>query len=661
MTYSLSPRQMQSLRAACDALIPSLRRDDDPHRFFATGALDLGVPERVAELIAALPNAATRNEIGQLLAALANPAANIALSGTARPFHQMSIAKREATLRRWAVSKLFLRRKAFQALKRLATFAYYTQVDEEGSSPALRGIGYPGPLSTLVVGERTLKLTEIAEDSTLDCDAVVVGSGAGGGVVAAKLAAAGKQVIVLEMGGYYAEADFTWRERDGLANLYLEGGMCQSRDLGMMILAGRALGGGTLVNYSTSFATPDGVREEWAGEHGLPQFTTAAYSRALAEVSARSGVSTAYNTPSCRDRKLAEGLQKLKLHSGLMPRNVRDCSQAEDCGYCVYGCRRGAKQSTMKTFLQDANDAGAQIVVNCQVERVTIQQGRATGVEATVRNASGTYKLRVRAKAVVVAGGSLHSPALLLRSGLSNPNIGRHLHLHPCTGVWGRFSEPVNPWGGVMQAVYSDEYANQDGRGYGVKLETAPVHPSVLLVATAWESGEQHKSLMAQYPHLTPIGLLTRDIGSGRVSLDRAGQPVVDYKVSPFDWAHIRPAIEGAAKILAAAGAEEVFSTQSRYVNWLPASQPLEGFLRRVDAADYGPLQMGFLSYHQMGSCRMGDSPRRSVVNPQNESHEVRGLFVTDASTFPSASGVNPMLTIMAIAACAGEVIVSKL
>lgn len=658
MPSNLSPRQMAALRAACDALIPSVAVADDPYRFYATSASDLGVPERVAQLIGELPNARQQAEIRLLLTALASPLLGAAITRQPRPFTKLSLSRRTAILRRLATSKLLLERKGFQALKRLATFAFYTHVPADGQpNPAWPAMGYPGPLDTPPAAGKLLTLTKIERDTTLDCDAVVVGSGAGGGVVAAKLAAAGKSVIVLEMGGYFAEKDFSWYERDGLRDLYLDGGMCHTRDLGVVILAGRCLGGGTTINYTTSFATPTHVREEWARQHGLPGFLSADYDRALAYVCERSGVNTNYNQPSGRETKLQSGLQQAGYHNALMPRNVRGCSQAEDCGYCVYGCRHGAKQGTLKTFLQDANDAGARIIVNCRVERVTQAQGRATGVDAVVHTATGDHRLRVNAKAVVVAAGSIHSPAILLRSGLRNPNIGRHLRLHPCTAVWGRFADEVRPWGGVMQAVYSDEFADQDGRGYGVKLETAPIHPTVFMLAGAWEDGRQHKQLMSQLAHAVPVGLLTRDLGSGRVMLDHNGQPVVDYRVDYRDWTHIRYAIEGAARTIAAAGATEVFATHSRYVSWRPGTEPLVNFMRRIDAADYGPGQMGFLSYHQMATCRMGSDRRRSVINQHNESHDLPGLFVADASAFPTASGVNPMITIMAIAAVAGDYI----
>lgn len=645
--FTLSAAQMRTLEAACDALIPRLHVADDPHLYYATGASDLDVPAEVARIIASLPRASQRAQLSQLLTALEHPLAGL-LVGRPRRFSRMSRAEREVVLRRWASSPIPLQRTGFQALKRLTCFAYYTARPETGN-PAWQAIGYPGAATVPPPTPKPIIPEAVTRDTTLECDAVIIGSGAGGGTAAALLAAAGKRVIILEQGNYYNEADFTDYEAEMLRRLYLEDGLLSTRDLGVLILAGRCLGGGTVVNYTTSFPTPDTLRQEWAAEHGLPDFTSAAYDHALDLVMRRLSVNRDNCIPSHREEILARGLDALGWHRDFMPRDVVDCSQADDCGWCVLGCRRGAKQSTMKTFLQDAYDNGAQIIVNCDVRRILSEHGRAAGVEAIV---GGQHRLTVRAKAVVVAAGSIYSPALLLRSGLRNPNIGRHLHLHPTTGIWGRFKEPVQPWTGTMQTVYSDQFTQLSGN-YGVKLETAPIHPTVFLYASAWQSGKQHKDMMRQLPYVTPIGLLTRDLGGGRITIDRDGIPLVDYRLSRFDLANMRRAAAGAAQILAAAGAEEIFTTQTRYASYHPAYETVATFMQRADHIGWTPNQTGYLSYHQMSTCRMGADPRTSVVDGHNQSHDLPGLFVTDASAFPSASGVNPMITVMAIAAAA--------
>ena len=609
------------------------------------GAADLG--ERVARKIEALPRPADRAELDLLLRLLDFRIVNLLLSGIPKPFTGMSPAQRERCLHGWATSRLPQRRKAFQALKRLTTVTHYT------TPGVARAIGYPGPLGPPPNTAKPIRPVAITGRTTLDCDVVVVGSGAGGGVVAAELARAGKDVIVLEKGGYQNESDFTQQEGEGLARLYDAGGLLATRDLGFVILQGATLGGGTVVNYTTSFATPESVRDEWAREHGLPHFTSAEFTRSLDAVARRLGVNTDHATPSGRDRVLIRGLERLGWHHGLLPRNVRGCTQDDACGYCGYGCRAGAKQSTLVTYLPDAARHGARIVVDCDVRRVVISGGRATGVEARV----GGHALTVRAPAVVVACGSIHSPALLLRSGVSLPALGRFLALHPATAVFGEMEEAVRPWTGTLQAHYSDQFADLD-QGYGFKFETAPVHPSLLALAAPWESATQYADRMERLARTALCGILLRDRFGGRVRVDREGCPVVDYRVSRYDGTHLRRALGAAAELLEAAGAREIWPPLARWISYKPgAPRAREDWLARVDAAGWGANQLLLVSFHQMASCRMGASARSSVVDPEHRVWGVGGLYVADASVFPTSSGVNPMLTIMGIAHRAAHII----
>src|SRR3989442_13742242 len=347
-------------------------------------------------MIAALPRRADRAELDLLLRLFESRVVNFLLSGTPRPFTSMSAPERERYLRRWATSRIPQRRKAFQALKRLTTVTHYT------TPGAGRAIGYPGPLGVPPNTPKPIRPLTIRGDTTLVCDVVVVGSGAGGGVVAAELAGSGKDVIALEKGGYRNEADFTHQEGEALETMYDAGGLLATRDLGLVVLQGSTLGGGTVINYTTSFRTPDAVRREWAREHGLPHFESDEFTRALDAVARRLGVNTDHARPSGRDQVLIRGLEQLQWHHGLLPRDVRGCSQDDACGYCGMGCRRGAKQSTLITYLQDAAAQGARIVVGCDVRRVVIERGGASGIEAR----GGSHALRVRAKTVVGAAGA---------------------------------------------------------------------------------------------------------------------------------------------------------------------------------------------------------------------------------------------------------------
>ena len=556
----------------------------------------------------------------------------------------MSSAQRERCLRGWATSRLAQRRKAFQALKRLTTVTHYT------TPGAARAIGYPGPLGLPPAAPKPIRPVAITTDSTLSCDVVVIGSGAGGGVVAAELAAAGKDVLVLEKGGYRNEADFTHQEGDALATMYDAGGLLATSDLGLVVLQGATLGGGTVINYTTSFPTPEPVRRQWAKEYNLPHLESTEFTRSLDAVARRIDVNTDHAKPSGRDQVLIRGLEELGWHHGLLPRDVRGCPQDDGCGYCGMGCRRGAKQSTLITYLQDAADRGARIVVNCDVRRVVIERGAATGVEAR----AGNFAVTVQAKAVIVAAGSVHSPALLLRSGVA---LRRHLALHPATAVLADMDQDVRPWTGTVQAHYSDQFADLDS-GYGFKLETAPIHPSLLALAAPWESAAGHRDRMARLPHTALVGILLRDRFGGRVRVDSDGVAVVDYRLSRYDRAHLRRAIAAAAEVLEAAGGHNIWLPLARAVSYRPGvNGARQDWLTRVDAAGWGPNEILLVTFHQMASCRMGASARESVVDAEHRVWGIRSLYVADASTFPSASGVNPMLTVMAMAHRAAGII----
>jgi choline dehydrogenase-like flavoprotein len=413
------------------------------------------------------------------------------------------------------------------------------------------------------------------------------------------------------------------------------------------LLAGACLGGGTVVNYTTSFETPGDVREEWAAA-GVPAFAGDEYDASLRAVAERLGVNQEHSRPSTRDAAMQRGLAALDWHSDVMPRNVRGCEQGALCGHCGFGCPLGAKRSTVKTWLADAQRSGrARILVGTRAQRVVVEGGAARGVEARTREG---HRVRVRARAVVAACGAIHTPALLRRSGLRNRHIGRHLRLHPATAVWGVFEQELRPWEGTMQALYSDQHRYLDG-GYGVKYETAAIHPSLLIAFAPWRGARQHATMMQSLSHTTPIGVLLRDRDGGRVRVGRDGEPVVRYRLSDYDAAHLRAGVEGAARILEAAGARRIFSSHSRWVSYEPgADGGLEGFMRAADDCGWGSNRVALNSFHIMGSARMGGSAATSACGPDGETWDVRDLYVCDGSAFPTASGVNPMVSIEAIA-----------
>ncbi len=640
------------VRAICDTLLPSIPRDVDPHGYYATGALAAGTPLRVEQMMERLANPQDRARLKMLLDVLDSSIANGMQGHGFRSFAAMSPEAREAALRGWAHSPIALKRAGFQALKRLCQFAYFCWPMADGSHPAWRAVGYPGPLPQPAEAVDALPALTVDADTSFDCEVVVVGSGAGGGVVAGVLAEAGQDVMVLEKGGNPSSREMTQVEGDMFTDLYLDGGMLMTHSGSMPVLAGSCVGGGTVVNWTTSFALPPSIRADWDRRSGLRLFETERFAESLQRVDARVNVGTAWTTPGRRDELLERGLRAHQWHVESIPRNVTDCREGLECGYCGYGCRHGAKNSTARTYLRDATGRGARLVANCDVKRILVEAGRAVGVEGSVRGPDGRrFRLSVRARVVVVACGALYTPVLLLRSGLRNPHIGRNLHLHPVSAVVGVFPDRVDPWGGSLQTRYTKQFADMDGRGYGARFETGPIHFALPASAFGWENPRQLRDDVGRLAHISVVGILLRDRDTGRVAVTRDGLPRIRYDVSAYDSAHVRRAIRAGAEVLAAAGATEVLSLQTPPARARPGSGGwLDRFMEQADATGYRHLRMSYISFHQMATAAMGADPSRGAVGETGETFDVRGLYVADGSVFPESSGVNPMITIMAAA-----------
>lgn len=327
------------------------------------------------------------------------------------------------------------------------------------------------------------------------------------------------------------------------------------------------------------------------------------------------------------------------------------------CGGCVFGCRRGGKQGTAVTFLADAQRQGdTTIVANCRVMRVLHDRSRVTGVRAVVRDADsamGTeFNLEVRAPLVVVAAGSLESPALLLRSGLGSSSLGRNLYLHPTSAVAGLYPDAIRTWEGPPQTIICDEHAALEG-AYGVRLEVAPAHPGLLALALPWTGARAHRGWMQRVSHASTTIVLTRDSEGGRVRVRREGRAAFDYRVGRRELLHLKRGIGAAVRAHIAAGAEEILTLHSRpHVLRTKSASPstVDEFCERILASAVDRNWSTLFSAHQMGTCRMGSDPRTSVCDERGAVRGVDGLYVADASLFPASSGVNPMITVMAVA-----------
>lgn len=486
----------------------------------------------------------------------------------------------------------------------------------------------------------------------LEADVVIVGSGAGGAPMACQLAQAGWRVIVLEEGRNYAAADFDRNPVTATRELY--------RDLSLTATIGSptiplplgiAVGGTTVINSGTCFRTPEAVFGEWKRDYGLegleyadllPHFAAAEQMLHVAP--------TPYALMGRNNQLFAEGAAKLGYSGRPLDGNRRDCQGA---GVCVWGCPNGAKQSVNLNYLPAAMAAGATVYSSARMSEVIVEAGRAVGVRGYLlddaRRPRGEFS--VRAPVVVLAAGAVGTPYLLLRQGLANRSgeLGRNLRLHPCAKVVALFAEAVNSWSGVPQSYLVDEWADE-----GIMLEGFWVPPAFLSIALP-AFGARLQDYMARYSQMAGFGIMVSDTSSGRVRPGPGGRPLLSYNLNRQDTAAFVKGVAKASEIYFAAGAEQVLPPIFGIEALQGADDIAQLYARAIRAAD-----LELVAFHPMGTARMGDNPKTSVVNARLQSHDLPGLLIADASIFPSSLGVNPQISIMAFASWAASQLIAE-
>src|SRR3954451_22013667 len=640
----LSDTQRQTLEALCDTFIPSVESGTgDPleRDFLARAASDMLIPAAIEQTFG---DTLLPEEIAQF-------------AGLLDAFAEHDFASLPVEVRTQIVHQFREDPEAkvgIHALKALAFLFFYALPDEQGQNPNWEAIGYPGPISAPPAPEeapKTIRVADVSgEEARLECDVCIVGSGAGGGVIAAAAAEAGKSVLVLEMGGYRNESDFKQLELPGMQELYYGGGLASSEDGSLAILAGQTLGGGTVVNYMNCIPTPHEIRKEWAAS-GLDGLDSPEYERDHIDVvMERLNANTEATQQNATHQRLMAGLDAMGYEHRPIVRNVTLDDDPEMCGYCATGCPKGCKRSVMKTWLQDASDAGASCLVGCHADRILVEDGHATGVEATVTQPDGSEtQLTIDAPTVVVACGSVESPALLLRSGVGGPAGGKNLRVHPAYVVLGLYDEPIEGWRGQIQSLVSDKHADYED-GYGFLFEGTTVAPGLFSATLPWEDGGRHKEVMQTLKWQAPFISVARDHGAGEVVIDDHGRPVVRWGL--WDDVDRRLAVEAhkeLARLHKAAGAEQIFTSHARETRWRQGDD-FDAYLGALYQASYEANDVACFTAHQMGSCRMGSDPSTSVADGHGQLHDVQGVWIGDGSAFPSAPGVNPMISIMSLA-----------
>ncbi|MFI5225189.1 MAG: GMC family oxidoreductase N-terminal domain-containing protein [Candidatus Limnocylindrales bacterium] len=616
----------------------------------------------LAQAIDRLDPAQSR-QLRLLLRLVENRPANLLLAGRWSTLRDLGPADRERYLVRWGGSRLALRRSAYQVFKRLSCFLAYADPGEAVVNPLWATIGYRAPIQPVTDQPTPIVPFDPGPPTgrdgvvTVEADACIVGSGAGGGLIAAELAQAGRAVVVLEAGPFAAEPDMPTDELAAYDRLYLDHGLTASWDGAVSILAGSSVGGGTTINWMTCLPVQPSVRAAWARDHGLDGIHGAEFDDDVAAIEAEMGVTGPPNVPP-KDAAILRGAAALGWEAAETRRNGVGCG---DCGACPFGCRRGARQGGLRVHLAEAWRHGARIVPGAVARRVLIEGGRATAVEAVLEDGR---RLVVRAGQVVVAAGALRTPGILERSGLDHEAIGRNLRLHPVSVVGVRMPDPVTMWSGTLQAARSVEFLEpRSAGGSGFVIESVPAHPGLIAQALPWESTDGHAGLMSRVTHLAPLIAITRDLGSGTVRTTKGGSTRIDYRVGTADAATLRRGLVEMARLGRAAGGLQLaaFGTPPAWFgterSTAPGPEPaFEAYLERLAGFDFGPNRGSVFSAHQMGTARMGSDPvdhpvdERGRVRRDRAGAIVRGLYVGDASLFPTAIGVNPMITVMALA-----------
>ncbi|KAL5099760.1 hypothetical protein RYX36_004087, partial [Vicia faba] len=742
VTNTLSLRQMKSLTALADTILPSINdfdlstanNDGAAATFYRVSASMAGTPELLGGVISEKlkhPNTWLMNVTLWLLSTWFG---TIILCGmgclsTKFPFIQafpdLPPHKRQQILKSWSHSFFRLLRMLFRSVKLLTLLVFFSQVDESEDNCSWKAIGYCGPdpefkaqlkkhflvsdedkddnaeqtigplykglvhmnhprdvtvdalrgvgFPVLVTRRKEKAVASLTLPSlVIQCDAVVVGSGSGGGVVAGILAKAGYKVLVLEKGGYCARNKLSLLEGPTMDQMYQSCGLVATDDMSVFILSGSTVGGGSAINWSASIKTPQHVCKEWCEKHELELFGSEMYREAMDAVCEKMGVQSEIEEEGFNNAVLRKGCQEMGYPVSNIPRNS---SADHYCGWCCLGCKNGKKKGTSETWLVDLVKSGnGAILPGCTAMKVLHKKKKGSG-EKIARGVVFEFEYKgskdicvVESKVTIVACGALNTPALLKRSGLKSNNIGRNLHLHPVVMAWGYFPDaPVDSgasevwpekWkksyeGGIMTAM-SSVVGEFDKSGYGAVIQTPALHPGMFSVVMPWISGSDIKDRMRKFSRTAHIFALARDQGSGKVH----SPSNISYQMGDLDEANLQKGIDKVLRILAAAGAEEIGThhNKGKTLNVKKAScHEFEKFVKKESSRPIKDLSTPVCSAHQMGSCRMGSDPTQSVVKQTGETWEMEGLYVADTSVFPTALGVNPMITVQSIAYCTAQ------
>jgi choline dehydrogenase-like flavoprotein len=476
----------------------------------------------------------------------------------------------------------------------------------------------------------------LRDGQRLKVDVVVVGSGAGGAAVAAELARHGLKVAVLEEGRSFAPQDLVARPSWAYRHLYQGRGVMPAKgEIYVPVAAGRTVGGSTFVNSAICFRAPDAVLREWERDFGWT-WTTERLTPLFAEM--ERALEVRKTDPSlARNNSLVlqRGAERLGLRGDFISRNAPGCV---GCGVCQLGCPIGGKGSVDKNLLPAAMAKGAHVYSQVRASQVLVERGAARGVRAALLDLEDEQRGEAifEADLVFVCAGAFGTPQLLQRSGLcgGSGQLGENLHLHPGTASGAEMPEEVRYWDGVTQ-------------GYYVHLDDAIIESFTSTPELFWSSLPLGQMSMRKLRNLATAGCMIRDQGKGRVRHRGEGRaPEIEYHPAEADRRRYVEGNRALARIYFAAGARAVWPMLNP--NFTAAHTLPEALAQLPDDL---PLQRCTpYGSHPQSTCRMGADPRAAVCKTSGETHEVRRLYVADGSLFPTALGVNPQITILALA-----------
>lgn len=568
---------------------------------------------------------------------------------TGRRFEDLSPSEAETLIQRWSLHPVL--GKAVNLLGVLYRVTHFDQPEvlkkhgPSASLPTVQNVEQPRWLS------QTAAARDFDASEPLECDVVVIGTGAGGAVVGRHLADQGLAVVFVEEGEHLRRNDFPGTLVSTLSEVYRN--TVSIGNAPIMIPQGRLVGGSTAVNGGSSFRPPRWVTDRWCEEFGTSEFSSDALAPYFDRTESILQVEKAdvrYAGPL--HNIFSRGAQELGWHSEVMARNAPGCRGE---GFCDFGCKTDARRSTNIAYLPTAFEKGAFMLYGLRAERLIHDGQRAIGIEGVALerdrsvclSQSGKPKrIQIRARAVVLAAGALASPLFLLKQGVGNTShqVGRNITLHPSGPTAGLFDEVIDASKYIPQADYSFEFLKE-----GLLLLSAgsdyQTTPPILGFM-----GQPLVEILEKQERIAGIGYLLAEEARGRIRLGPKGLPLLIYNMTKRDVQATHRALALCSELLLAAGAREVYPGLLKPVRLKSMDD-----VARFKEAPIGPSDFIVTSYHPLGSCRMSQDPRKGVVDLNHECHDLKGLFVVDGSTVSGPLGVNPQISIMGLATRAAE------